>query len=167
MKKIILRYGLYSALTISAINFLGWTLGKSLSFSTQEVIGYTSMILSTSFVYFAIKHFRDKENNGHITFKKALVIGLLIVLFASTAFAIADYIYTTIINPDFKEEYLEYALEGMKTSLPPNEFEIKKVEVIEQMEAFTPSFMAIIMFFTVFTIGFIMTLISSLILQRK
>lgn len=167
MKKTVIRYGIYSAITISVITLLGFTLGKNFSFSIQEVIGYVSMILATSFTYFAIKHYRDNENNGQVSFGKALKIGILVVLFASTAFAIVDYFYTTVLNPDFKEEYLLYAIEGMKANLAPDEFEIKKAELISQMESYTPASMALLMFFTVFIIGLIITLISSLILQRK
>lgn len=167
MKKTVFRYGLYSAITISTILLMGWTLGKNLGFSSQEIIGYASIIISTSFAYFAIKHYRDEINNGYITFGKALLIGILVVLFASTAFAIVDYLYTTVINPSFKDEYLRYTINTMKTELPAEEFEVKKAELIAQMNAYTPALMALHMFFTVFIIGFIISLLSSLILQRK
>ena len=79
-----------------------------------------------------------------------------------------DYIYTTTINPDFVQDYFTATLESMKDQLTPEEFEIQKAALMEQMENSGGSgFWAFIMFATVFMIGLIITLISSLILQRK
>jgi len=168
MKQTIIKYGLFSLITAGVLFLLALTLGKSLPYSTQEIIGYLSMITSLSFVFLGIKYFRDKENNGKVSFGKALVIGLLISTFAGVGFGIMDYIYTTQINPNFASEYLEKSLEVMKVSLSPEEFEIKKAELTQQMQQYGGSgFMAFIMFATVVIIGFIISLLSALFLQRK
>lgn len=168
MKNTVLKYGSYGFLigiTFFAIAFL---VGENLSYSVQEIIGYTSMIASLSFIFFGIKHYRDKVNNGVVTFGKALIIGLLISIFVGIGVAIIDYIYTTVINPDFATEYLEKSVATMKETLSPEQFEIEKAKLIEQMEAYGGSgFMAFIMFITVVMIGFVISLISGLILQRK
>jgi hypothetical protein len=168
MKKTVLRFGIYGAITISTLFLLAWYLGKDLDYSSQEVIGYASMIVSLSFVYFGIKHFRDNENNGHVSFSKALIIGSLITLITALAFGILDVIYVKFINPEFMTEYYAASILELQETLPPDEFEIKKAELESQKELFTSAFANfIIMFMTVFVIGFIMSLISSLILQRK
>ncbi|MFY7671155.1 DUF4199 domain-containing protein [Tenacibaculum sp. MEBiC06402] len=168
MKNTIIKYGVFSIITASILFFLALTLGKTFDYSTQEVIGYLSMVASLSFVYFGIKHFRDNENNGSVTFIKALLIGILISACAGIGFGIIDYLYTTQINPDFATEYLEKTLGTMKTTLSPEEFEIKRKELVQQMEQYGGSgFMAFIMFITVVIIGFIISLISALFLQRK
>lgn len=74
MKKTVLKYGGYGLITAAVLFFLALTFGKNLSYSAQEVIGYTSMIASLSFIFFGIKHYRDKVNNGAVSFGKALVI---------------------------------------------------------------------------------------------
>lgn len=56
------------------------------------------MIASLSFIFFGIKHYRDKVNNGAVSFGKALVIGLLISALTGLGIAMVDYIYTTVIN---------------------------------------------------------------------
>jgi len=168
MKKTITRYGLYGAVTICALFLLSLFVGKNLSYSIQEVIGYTSMIVSLSFVFFGIKHFRDQVNNGSVTFGKALLIGLAISLITAIAFGILDYIYVAYINPDFTEEYYANSLERMQEALPAAEFELKKVEMEAQKELFSSPIMSFaLMSMTVFVIGFIISLISGLILQRK
>jgi len=167
MKKTVFKYGLYSGLAISVLGLAGFTLGKGFSYSVQEVIGYVTMVIATSFVFFGIKHYRDKENNGAVSFGKALLLGILITLFAALAFAVIDYLYTTVIHPNFADEYIAYSLENLKNSVSAEEFETKKAGMQAQFKAYTPGFMAAIMFATVFVIGFIMSLISAVILQKK
>ncbi|WP_350284530.1 DUF4199 domain-containing protein [uncultured Croceitalea sp.] len=168
MKKTILRYGLYGAITICILFLLAWYLGKGLSYSGQEIIGYASMIISLGFVYFGIKHYRDKENEGKLTFKKAMVIGIMISLITALAFGLIDVVYIELINPDFSTEYYTHMVDEMKNSLSPDEFELKLAEMESQKELFAnPLFSFAIMALTVFVIGFIISLISSLILQRN
>jgi len=168
MKNTIFKYGIYALVTAIVLFLLALFLGKSLDYSTQEVIGYLSMVASLSFVFFGIKYYRDNENEGKVSFGKALQIGLLISVFAGIGFGVIDYIYTTAINPDFATEYLDKSLETMKSTLSAEEFAVKKAELEQQMEAYGGSgFMAFIMFISVVIIGFIISLLSSLFLQRK
>ena len=167
MKKTILRFGLYGIGTICLISLLSWSLVDVVDNTTGEVIGYSSMVVSLLFVYFGIKHFRDKENNGKVTFAKALLIGILISLMVSLAFGILDIIYVKYVNPDFMTEYYQGMLEQAQ-SLPTEEFEIRKAELQSEKEMFlNPYIHFFIMSMMVFVIGFIISLLSALILQRK
>ena len=168
MKNTVLKYGMYSLLTASAMFLAALVFGKDLSFGGQEIVGYLSIFVSLLFVFFGIKHFRDRENAGKIGFGKALIIGVLISLFAACGFAIVDYIYTTWINPDFTTEYIAAELARLKETLPIAEYEVKSQEFTEQMSNYGSSvWLAFMMFGIVTVIGFIFSLISALILQRK
>ncbi|WP_142784797.1 DUF4199 domain-containing protein [Changchengzhania lutea] len=168
MKNTIIKYGFFGLLAGLLVFAAAVFFGKGLSYSTQEVIGYTAMVAALSFVFFGIKHYRDQVNHGKISLGKALVIGLLISVLVGIGVGITDYIYTTMINPDFVSEYLEANLSMMENTLPPEEFQVKKVELTKQMEDYgSSSFMALLMWFTVVLIGFIISLISGLILQKK
>ena len=168
MKKTILRYGIYSAITICLLALAGWTFGKTLSYDNQEIIGYSGMIISLIFVFFGIQYYRDKENEGILSFSKAITIGLLISLMAALAFGILDLIYIKFINPDFMNEYYTYYVEEMKNTLSESEFKIELTKLEEQKELFSnPLINFVVMFLTVFIIGFIISLLSALILQRK
>lgn len=168
MKRTITKFGALAFLTASILFLLGFLLGENLDFSTQAVLGYGAMIISLLFIFFGIKHFRDKENKGKLSFMKALKIGLFIAAFAALGFAIIDYIYTTQINPNFQEEYLTHSIEQMQTELPVEEFEAEKEKLTQQMQNYGGSgALALIMFATVMLIGVMISLISALILQRK
>lgn len=171
MKKTILRYGVYAFVTASILFLSGFLIGKQidLDFNTMAIFGYASMVLSLIFVYFGIKHFRDNINDGKISLGKALAIGLLISLFSAVGFAIVDYIYTTSINPNFAVEYKEYTLAQLnEANLSAEELKTKTEELEASMAMMkSSSFLAFVMFATVMIIGFIISLISGLILQRK
>lgn len=168
MKKTVFKYGLYGSVTISILFLSSWFLGDGLDFSTQEIIGYASMIVSLSFVYFGIKHFRDYENIGNISFKKGLLIGVLISLLTALTFGMLDVIYIKFINPDFLTEYYDVAIENMRETLSNEEFKVKLAEMESEKELFSSTFMSFfIMAMTVFIIGFIVSLLSALLLQRK
>jgi len=150
MKPTITKYGLLALISAAVLFLAALVLGKELSFSTQEVIGYVSIFISLSFVFFGIKHFRDKENEGRVTFGKAFTIGVLISIFAALGFASIDYLYTTVINQDFVAEYMA----TMKANG-------------EEMKDYSSSSLALFMFAIVLVIGIIVTLLSAFILQRK
>ena len=168
MKKVSLKYGSYGAITICVLFLLSWYVMDKISFVSQEVLGYASMIVALLFVFFGIKHFRDHENNGKVNFKTAITIGLLISLITAVVFGILDVIYTEFLNPTFMDDYYNASIEQMKLNLPPEEFKIKLEELEAQKKLFSnPLFSFGLMAMTVFVIGVIISLISSLLLQRK
>ena len=168
MKKTVLRFGLYGAVTICLLFLLTWFLLKDSNFEFSEALGYLSMVVALSFVYFGIKNYRDQENEGPISFAKGLIIGILISLITAIAFGIIDVIYITYINPDFTETYYNEAVEEMRQQLSAAEFEVKLKELEQQKALFSNSLFAFaLMSGTVLVIGFIISLISALLLQRK
>ena len=168
MKKTVLRFGLYGAITICLLFLLTWFLLKDSNFEFSEALGYLSMVVALSFVYFGIKNYRDQENEGTISFTKGLIIGILISLITAIAFGIIDVIYITYINPDFTETYYNEAVEEMRQQLSAAEFEVKLKELEQQKALFSNSLFAFaLMSGTVLVIGFIISLISALLLQRK
>lgn len=168
MKSTVIKYGLYALLSGFLFFGLPFIFGMGVDFDYGELIGYTSMILSLLFVYFGIKHYRNKVNSGKVSLGKAIAIGMLITLFSAVGVALFDYIYTTQINPDFASQYLDYSIKKMEATLSPEELKVKSAELIQQMEDYgSPGFMALMMFASVIILGFIISLISGLILQRK
>ncbi|NND62493.1 MAG: DUF4199 domain-containing protein [Flavobacteriaceae bacterium] len=168
MKNTVIKFGLYSLLVASILFAAALVFGDGMSYSTQEIFGYTTMALSLVFVFFGIRHYRNNVNDGKVSFGKALLLGLFISAFAGLGFGIVDYIYTTVINPDFVADYEATMIETMKAELSAAEFEVKSAELKQQMADYGSSgFMAALMFVTVVMMGFVVSLISALILQRK
>ena len=152
MNSIAVKYGLYG-LVFSLALFLGMLyFGMGLEFNTQEFLGYLTIVVSLCFVYFGIRHYRDRVNNGKLTFGKGFLIGILITLFSAIGIAIADYIYTTAIYPEFFDDYAKMMREqGFTGDIPE----------------YSSGFMAFIMYVTVVLIGIVVSLFSALILKRR
>jgi putative flippase GtrA len=167
MKKTVLKFGLYGFCTAAVLFFLALVLGSELSYKAQEIIGYSSIVISLLFVFFGIKNYRDKENNGYISFGRALGVGMLITLFAALGFAIIDFVYTSYINPEFVESYMNHSIEKLQLEYSGEELANKTKEVKESFEGMTSFGLALFMFSTVILIGFIISLISSLVLNKK
>ena len=168
MKNTVLRYGIWSALSIFILFLISSLLLKDLDFNTQEIYGYAGIIVSLLFVFFGIKHFRDKENRGLLSFGKGLLIGLLITLFASITFGIYNIVYVEYIDPNFMTEYYNHSVEQVSKTLSGAELQAKLKQMDDEKDMFAKPFMNFsLMFLTVFMIGLIISLISSLILQRK
>ena len=164
MKKIIYKYVLYGLLS----GMIGF--GASLFLGQSEILGYTVIFVALSFVFFGIKHFRDTENGGQINFKKAFVLGIFIALFTALGIAVVDGLYVTVIDPDFYQNYGEKMLVAAKESGDTDAISAAQAQKekfnamsITQLGIFSGGFM----FALVSIIGLIITIISSLILQKK
>ncbi|PQJ79956.1 DUF4199 domain-containing protein [Polaribacter porphyrae] len=153
MKSTVLKFGSYGLIVGFVIFSIHLFFGiDNLDYSTNEILGYVSIFLSLSFIFFGIKHYRDKENNGFISFGKAIQIGLLIAVLVGLGIAVADFVYTKFINPSFFVNYEQKLIDQGK------EHEIVKM---------TSTTAALFMLVLVTILGFIISLISGIILQRK
>ena len=168
MKSTVFRYGLYSTLTIVILSWVVFFLLKNLGQGLQEGAGYLTMLLSMIFIFLGIRHYRDKENGGYLSFGQGLKIGILIVLIPAVAFGLFDILYTEVLNPTWKEDYYSRYIEGLRKSVSADKLDaaIKKAEREKEMFS-NPIFQFILMGGTVFIIGFIVTIISSLTLRRS
>jgi len=167
MKKIVIVCGLIAGLIVSAVMIISIATGHSNE--NGMLIGYASMILAFSLVFVGIKNYRDKYNNGIISFGKAFRIGLYIVLIASTMYVVAWLIDYFFFIPDFGEKYAAQMIDKLKAS-GASQVEIDNQS--KEMASFTkmyknPFFNALITYAEILPVGLVITLISALILKRK
>jgi hypothetical protein len=167
MKKLVLKYGLISSAIVVGVPvisslFIGF--GPE-SFGKGEIIGYTSMIVAMATVYFAMRHYRDELNNGMLSFGQGLSIGSLISVMAGVAFAIYNVVFVTWIMPDFNEQYFAYS-SGLEVGSTRFEMEYTNM-MAENGFMFSTLGGTLLMFATVFLIGFVLSVISALIVQKK
>lgn len=173
MKKNILIYGLISGIIVSVLmlcsmNYLSHCEGN-VAYDTSMLIGYASMLIAFSLVFVGIRNYRDKYNEGIITFGKAFKVGILIVLIASTMYVLAWLIDFYFFIPDFADKYSAHMLDELKAS-GASQMEIDKQtkEMANMAEMLkNPFFNAMMTYAEILPVGLIVTLISSLILKRK
>src|SRR6476620_4093062 len=91
MKRTVMVFGLIAGIILAVFICLMvpvWKNETSESMATSMFIGYTVQLLAFSMIFFAIKSYRDKYNEGVISFGKAFQIGILIALIGSAFYVI-------------------------------------------------------------------------------
>ena len=173
MKKNIIIYGLIAGIIVStlmlfSVNSISHTEGI-VDYNTSLLIGYASMLIAFSLVFVGIRNYRDKYNEGVISFGKAFKIGIMMTLIASTIYVVAWLIDYFFFIPDFAEKYCAHTLDKLKAG-GASQIEIDKET--KEMANFArmyknPFFNAMMTYVEILPVGLIVTLISSFILKRK
>jgi Protein of unknown function (DUF4199) len=170
MKKIVIVYGLIAGIIVATMMTITTTIyHNSGNFKNGMLIGYASMLIAFSMIFVGIKNYRDKHNNGIISFGKAFKIGILITVIASTIYVIAWLIDYNYFMPDFGEKYAANTIEQLKAS------GASEVEIAKQTKELTsfsemyknPFFNALITYTEILPVGLIVTILCALILKRK
>jgi len=127
------------------------------------------LIVAFSFIFIGIKNFRDKYNNGTISFGKAFKIGLLITLVASTIYVGTWLVDYYLFKPGFIDKYTTCVLKKAETDGASQvELDKKAAEMANFKEMYkNPVFVVLISYAEVFPIGLIISVISALLLKRK
>lgn len=171
MKKIIWTYGLIAGAIVSGLMFASMPFWKNgtLTFDNGEVVGYTTMVISLSMVFFGIKACRDYHFKGTISFWQAVKVGILITVIASAMYALAWEICYHTIAADFTEKMTEHYLEKMKSEAKD---EAEVAAAVAQMQSFKEWYKNPVLRFGVtimeiLPVGIVITLISAALLRRK
>ncbi|MCF0050678.1 DUF4199 domain-containing protein [Dyadobacter sp. LJ53] len=170
MKKIIVVCGLISGIIVSTFMVSSVAVCYSTSdFEGNMLLGYAAMLLSFSLIFVGIKNFRDKFNGGFVTFGKALQIGLLITLIASTVYVIVWLVDYYLFVPEFMERYTTHVMrELQREGATAQELQEKSVEMDGYREMYKSPLMVILFTYAeILPIGLIVSLLSALILKKK
>src|SRR5215472_15838489 len=133
------------------------------------VIGYTTIVLSMLLSYFGIRSYRDNVANGHITFAKALLVGLSITVISCLCYVVTWEIIYFNFMPDFMDKYGAQVLQKMQSSgataaaIQQKSEEINKLKIMYK----NPLFNAAMTFIEPFPVGLVITLISAAVLRKR
>ena len=168
MNKLVWIYGSIAGIVISAMVVFTFT-SSLVNMENGEIIGYTTMIIAFSTIFFAIKSHRDEYLDGQITFGHAFKIGIATTLVASVIYVIAWFVISNTIAQDFMADYFQQSVEKIRASdLPKAQID----EQIASMENFQELYKNPIVkigmtFMEIFPVGLIISLISASILKKK
>ena len=170
MKKIVIVNGLIAGVITGGMFLI--TMGlyhKNGNFDGGMWVGYASMLLAFSLIFVAIIRFRDKYNNGTISFGKAFRIGLYITLIASTIYVVTWLVDYYVFIPDFAEKYAASMIDKQRIS-GASAAEI--MATTQQMDSFkemykNPVMVVLFTYLEILPVGLLLSLIAALILKRK
>jgi hypothetical protein len=174
MKKVVLTFGLIGGVIMGFFVFLISSLCENgtIPLDKSEPLGYTTMVIALSMIFFGIRSYRNNYGGGRIGFWKGVQIGLLITLIASVLYFASAEIYS-LTHPGFTDKvfgkFIELQSEKMRQSGASAE-QIDKV--IQDGRAMIKLMENPIVFFGICLIelapvGIIITLISAAILRKK
>ena len=163
MKKTILVFGGISGLVLGL-----FILFITLLHTGNAIWGYSAQVLAFSFIYAAVRSYRDKYNNGSIGFGKAFRIGLGITLIAATAYVLIWCIDFYCFMPDFMDKYAATLIKQAQATLSGDALE-KKIAGVRQMADLykNPVMVVLFTYAEVLPVGILISLLTALILKRK
>ena len=173
MRKIILVYGGIAGILMISMFIISFSLMEQgiLTYDHSELFGYTTMIVVLSLIFFGVKSFRDKHNNGTMTFWKGFKVGISITAIASLFYAGGWEVYynSTDLKETFMPRYTEMCVKKMQyEGKSQKEIDIKVEELKSLSEMYKNPFIRFGMtLMEIFPVGLAITLISAGILRKK
>lgn len=170
MRKNILVFGFIAGGILILFTLCVSVLSKYLhGYLDNAVAGYTAMIIAFSFIFVAVKNFRDKYNAGVISFGQACWIGLGISLIGSTCYVAAWLIEYYCFMPDFMDKYTAGLIDQAKHSgLSPAELDKRIAAINHEKELYNnPVIVVLQTYLEVLPVGVVISLINALILRRR
>jgi len=171
MKKIVLTYGLIAGAIVATMMFITIPFWKSgvVNFKNGEVVGYTTMVVALSVIFFGVKSYRDKQADGAITFWQGVKIGGLITLIAGVMYALAWEVSFPLMGDDFLSKMTETYLNNMKAD-GATAAELQKSQ--EQFASYQELYKNPLVRFPmsmmeILPVGIAITLISAALLRKK
>ena len=173
MRKVTLTFGLIAGVIVSAFLVIGIALWvKTGKVVDNALIGYATMVIALSMVFFGIKSYRDNYQKGAIRFWKGFQVGLLITLIASLMYAITWETYNQI-SPASSAAFIDYyancqvdKLKVKGVSAAEIDQEVKKMDDFKRMYG-NPAIRFSMTLMEILPVGIIITLISAAVLRKK
>lgn len=168
MRRIILTYGIIGGIIVSAMMWLTLGDGKH-DWENGEMIGYTTMVIALSTIFFGVKTYRDKHLGGSINFGKAFLVGLYITLIASTMYVASWMIMSANMEQDFMASYAEHMKVKMEQSgTPAVEIEAQMAEMREFGELYKNPIVKVgFTYVEILPVGLLISLICAGLLKRR
>jgi hypothetical protein len=171
MKRIVLIYGLIAGVIVGAMLLITMPMynAGTLDLDNGELLGYTTMTIALSLIFFGVKSYRDKDLGGEISFGKAVQVGLLIMLVAGAIYALCWEISYRTMDGDFMAKMTQHYIDDMKAD-GATEAELAKAKA--DWESFSALYKNPVIRFGVTImeitpVGVILTLLSATLLRRK
>jgi len=113
----VLKFGLLSGAVASVLLLCTMPFHDAIGFETAGlVVGYATMLLAFSLIYFGVRSYRDKVAGGTVRFGRALAVGALIGLVASLCYVATWEVLYFNFMPDVMDKYAAHEIEKARAS---------------------------------------------------
>ncbi len=174
MRNIIIKYGLISG-ALSAAGILIITLifksygFDKVGFDNSAYIGYSLIIVSMAVIFFGIKAYRDNVNEGQVSFKNGLLIGLGIALISCVCYSLMWMVVYYNFMPNFMDDYAAFSIKKLKESGASETEMTKNLAQLQQYKDIykTPLGIFSVTLMEPLPVGILGALVSAFILKKK
>ncbi len=170
MKRVIIVFGIIAGLLVAGLMYLTLPIGKEkMDFELGEKLGYLSMLISLSVIFFGIRIQRERYEGGSISFGKGFMTGLYITLIASVIYALGWEIYYRTSASDFMDVYIKYYLDRLQAEGVPADELQQKTEQMNSMREWYKNPLVRFGFtlMEILPVGLVISVVSALILRRS
>jgi uncharacterized membrane protein YhaH (DUF805 family) len=162
------RYGVIGGLILVAYALIGNLTGltkPSAGFGILIVSGLISIAIYIAVLVMAVRKHRDQDLGGYITFGRAFVVALIASLIASLLSTIFQYVYITVIDPN----YMTTMVDEMQVMYERMGLSQEQIDAAMEQAgaAMTPGRIIMQGILGSVIIGAIVSLIVAAIMQRK
>jgi len=161
-------YGGLAGFLIISLMVAGFTFMGLQSSAGSQTVGFLLMFFILSLLFFGMKRFRDQEQGGVIKFSRAVMLGLAMSFFAGVAYVIIWEIYLAVTDHQFIKVYTDHLIDLQKAKGVSGEALTNYMEKMAKMKSdyAQPFYRVPVTFSEIFPMGFLVTLISALILHK-
>lgn len=165
MKKLIFVFGSFIGIILSVNSIIHINmLYSNPDYKANDVIGYATMVIMFSLIYFGVRNYRNNYLDGKIGFAQAFKTGALMCFIASTFYVVLGLLYYYLFVPDFIDVYSDYVIRNTE----PDKVEAITSQMANFKEMFkNPLFAILISYVEVLPIGMVVAFFSALIVKKK
>ena len=170
MRRTILVFGLLGGAVASAMMLLTVPFADRLEHGGGALIlGYTTIVLSSLFVFFGVRAYREQQAGGTLSFTRGFTVGLAITLISCACYVATWEVIYFKFMPDFVDKYAAHEIARVKAS---GASQAKIDETTRQMADFkvmyaNPLMNVAMTFLEPFPVGLLVTLVSAAALRRR
>ncbi len=169
MKKNVLKYGLLSGLALAVAMAVTVPIEHRIGASWSMAVGYTIMVLSFLIVFVGVKHYRDTECGGSVTFGRAFAAGVLMMLISCACYVAMWEVLTATVEKNFAHDYTASMIKRAQNSGLQGAALDAKIAEAHKFEAMysNPLYRMSMTLLEPLPVGIVMALVSAGILRRK
>jgi len=163
MKMNVWKYGLLSGLVLAIL------MGITVKASYGMAVGYTIMVLSFLIVFVGVKHYRDTECGGSITFGRAFAAGALMMLISCVCYVAMWEALAATVEKNFAHDYAASMVKRAQNSGLQGAALEAKIAEAHKFEAMysNPLYRMSMTLLEPLPVGLVMALVTAGILRRK
>ena len=169
MKKAVWKYGLLSGLVLAITMAVTVPFEHRIGASYAMALGYTLMVLSFLIVFVGVKHYRDTECGGAISFGRAFAAGAMMMLIACICYVAMWEVLTATVEKNFAHDYAAGMIKGAQNSgLQGAALEAKIAEARKfELSYANPLYRMSMTLLEPLPVGIVMALVTAGMLRRK